>query len=269
MNHPIEAPNSPHWPGPYLFRMKSHETPNIWKHVDMNVDHKKIRIIKHIHIIWITSYPYIIKCGIKRNNFISISHRIHGAGIYANIWGILMVNVTIYSIHGFYGILETQTLIITVGFNPQGVPLSCCSWPLIAAAVRANEEIPTWQSGTGDMSISWVKKGQLLTTSCVFRCLFVDVFCRLWVVWVLNGLGQRFGRRPQGFGMVVHLKFTRNTHTEMFFQDHFGTVWWPGCHVWEMASQDLRGRLHHPYQSISGSNSQKSDSRSHGMLSGV
>jgi hypothetical protein len=24
------------------------------------------------------------------------SHRIHGAGIYANIWGILMVNVTIY-----------------------------------------------------------------------------------------------------------------------------------------------------------------------------
>ena len=103
-------------------------------------------------------------------------------GIYANIWGVLMVNVTIYSIHGFYGILETQTLIITVGFNPQGVPLSCCSWPLIAAAVRANEEIPTWQSGTGDMSISWVKKGQLLTTSCVFRCLFVDVFCRLWVV---------------------------------------------------------------------------------------
>ena len=24
--------------------------------------------------------------------------------IYANIWGILMVNVTIYSIHGSYGI---------------------------------------------------------------------------------------------------------------------------------------------------------------------
>ena len=32
-----------------------------------------------------------------------ITHRIHGAGIYANIWGILMVNVTIYSIHGSYG----------------------------------------------------------------------------------------------------------------------------------------------------------------------
>ena len=33
----------------------------------------------------------------------TIPHRIHGAGIYANIWGILMVNVTIYSIHGSYG----------------------------------------------------------------------------------------------------------------------------------------------------------------------
>ena len=30
-------------------------------------------------------------------------HRIHGAGIYANIGGILMVNVTIYTIHGSYG----------------------------------------------------------------------------------------------------------------------------------------------------------------------
>ena len=33
------------------------------------------------------------------------THRIHGAGIYAHIWGILMVNVTIYSIHGSYGVL--------------------------------------------------------------------------------------------------------------------------------------------------------------------
>jgi len=27
-------------------------------------------------------------------------------GIYANIWGILMVNVTIYSIHGSYGYIN-------------------------------------------------------------------------------------------------------------------------------------------------------------------
>ena len=32
-----------------------------------------------------------------------MSHRIHGAGIHANIWGILMVNVSIYTIHGSYG----------------------------------------------------------------------------------------------------------------------------------------------------------------------
>jgi len=30
-------------------------------------------------------------------------HRIHGASIYANIGGILMVNVTIYGIHGSHG----------------------------------------------------------------------------------------------------------------------------------------------------------------------
>ena len=28
-----------------------------------------------------------------------ITHKIHGAGIYANIWGILMVNLTIYIYH--------------------------------------------------------------------------------------------------------------------------------------------------------------------------
>ena len=32
------------------------------------------------------------------------THRIHVWYIYANIGGILMVNVTIYSIHGSYGI---------------------------------------------------------------------------------------------------------------------------------------------------------------------
>ena len=39
----------------------------------------------------------------KRNKTFHITHMIHGAGIYANIWGILMVHVTIYSIHGSYG----------------------------------------------------------------------------------------------------------------------------------------------------------------------
>ena len=43
-------------------------------------------------------------------------------GIYANIWGILMVNVTIYSIHGSYGydIERKKGLIagIILGFLP-------------------------------------------------------------------------------------------------------------------------------------------------------
>ena len=39
------------------------------------------------------------------------SHRIHGAGIYTNIGGILMVNVTIYSIHGSYGSRRYQPIV--------------------------------------------------------------------------------------------------------------------------------------------------------------
>ena len=49
-------------------------------------------------------YRILIRNSAAIDVFFSISHRIHGAGIYANIWGILMVNVTIYSIHGSYGI---------------------------------------------------------------------------------------------------------------------------------------------------------------------
>ena len=43
----------------------------------------------------------------RRNPWDTITHRIHGAGIYANIWGRLMVNVTIYGIHGSYGLSLT------------------------------------------------------------------------------------------------------------------------------------------------------------------
>ena len=48
-------------------------------------------------------------------------------GIYANIWGILMVNVTIYSIHGSYG--NHQIYIDFVEFyfetNPDWFALLC------------------------------------------------------------------------------------------------------------------------------------------------
>ena len=38
--------------------------------------------------------------------------------IYANIWGIWMVNVTIYSIHGSYGYLSVITGHSTCNKNP-------------------------------------------------------------------------------------------------------------------------------------------------------
>ena len=63
-------------------------------------------------------YTRVLKRGWPENPLImgidlngNITHRIHGAGIYANIGGILMVNVTIYCIHGSYG------LSVNVGFS--------------------------------------------------------------------------------------------------------------------------------------------------------
>jgi hypothetical protein len=40
-------------------------------------------------------------------------------GIYANIWGILMVNVTIYSIHGSYGYEFTKRFNILISLQNQ------------------------------------------------------------------------------------------------------------------------------------------------------
>ena len=39
-----------------------------------------------------------------------VSHRIHVWYIYTNIGGILMVNVTIYGIHGSYGYVPTKNI---------------------------------------------------------------------------------------------------------------------------------------------------------------
>ena len=46
-------------------------------------------------------------------DFFTEIFRIHGAGIYANIWGIFMVNVTIYSIHGSYGFQDQVYILLT------------------------------------------------------------------------------------------------------------------------------------------------------------
>ena len=38
-------------------------------------------------------------------------------GIYANIWGILMVNLTIYGIHGSYGLSSIPNLLRATTFS--------------------------------------------------------------------------------------------------------------------------------------------------------
>ena len=42
----------------------------------------------------------------------AIPHRIHGAGTYANIWGILMVNVTIYIYIAYMDPMGTNSLVL-------------------------------------------------------------------------------------------------------------------------------------------------------------
>ena len=50
-------------------------------------------------------------------------------GIYANIWGILMVNVTIYTIHGSYGYCVLQSLKnIRTGVRDHGLPSDFVPW---------------------------------------------------------------------------------------------------------------------------------------------
>ena len=55
-------------------------------------------------------------------------------GVYANIWGILMVNVTIYSIHGSYGYINIYIYIIGVLFpnNPKPKPWPIPDWMVVS-----------------------------------------------------------------------------------------------------------------------------------------
>ena len=57
------------------------------------------------------------KIRIRRASGLQITdstHRIHVWYIYANIGGILMVNVTIYSVHGSYGVYHSKMSSIIV-----------------------------------------------------------------------------------------------------------------------------------------------------------
>ena len=64
-------------------------------------------IVLHMILYFnITSYLYHCISLITSTMFVVIIPIGSMYGIYANIWGILMVNVTIYSIHGSYGIYK-------------------------------------------------------------------------------------------------------------------------------------------------------------------
>ena len=57
---------------------------------------------------------------------IIISHRIHGAGIYANIWGIFMVNVTIIYIYSSTWIIYIRLVNDSVTCGKSRMPDSMC-----------------------------------------------------------------------------------------------------------------------------------------------
>ena len=85
-------------------------------------------------------------------------------GIYANIWGILMVNVTIYGIHGSYGLLLASFLSF-LGRSPlsrnAGFPLlssargSAWTWAKTSLA-PFNTPFPPWRPrALGRIGIYW------------------------------------------------------------------------------------------------------------------
>ena len=68
--------------------------------------HPYRHILRYIPLYPCVSNHILIKLQSRSSQFKAIQSQPIGSmyGIYANIWGILMVNVTIYSIHGSYGL---------------------------------------------------------------------------------------------------------------------------------------------------------------------
>jgi hypothetical protein len=81
---------------------KSHEKSSTWCWIHLGKS-----IATSLLSMMVTSGKSFIRRGfLLERLLIHVTHRIHGAGIHANIGGILMVNVTIYSIHGSYGLVS-------------------------------------------------------------------------------------------------------------------------------------------------------------------
>ena len=88
--------------------------------------------------------------GNNMKNMDLYTHRIHGAGIYANIWGRLMVNVHIYGIHGSYGIWALYDVFIC----------NCPNyWDYIWRFPKMGEISNSWMVYDGNSIYKWMRTG--------------------------------------------------------------------------------------------------------------
>ena len=103
----VVFPYLPHKKSPWLVPWEFSRTKSHWWLLSSLIDH-----YSDFHCGWIYPWHSIMK-SYRSSDFPWFSYRISpwnplpiGSmyGIYANIWGILMVNVTMYSIHGSYGL---------------------------------------------------------------------------------------------------------------------------------------------------------------------
>ena len=83
-------------------------------------------------------------------------------GIYANIWGILMVNVTIYTIHGSYGLSYVSSVCIPVdllAFLPKRFAQKTETSRTEEFGVSSNfscQAVSTWSWFSSPMPVWWV-----------------------------------------------------------------------------------------------------------------
>ena len=128
-------------------------------------------------------------------------------GIYANIWGILMVNVTIYSIHGSYGLYCIIYICILtcsiLGWYPNALPacfdLHCQLW----TGKRTGFSFPNHNWVNRLVTVKWMRFLAMERSNPASACLvvFVSAF--------VCGAGSRSriaNKTPQKWGFISNFK---------------------------------------------------------------
>ena len=105
--------------------------------------------------------------------YIYISHR-SMYGIYSNIWGILMVNVTIYGIHGSYGVY------IYIYWKPMDIPPMCLKWSC-SRFDRVKHLLP---SQLGDEKLLGLNRRWRFYATSLETC---DLDPRCWLAMAIDG----------------------------------------------------------------------------------